>query len=492
MKKGIKFGVAGGLLLLGAITLSSCTASFCSPKDKAHMLYAFDFGVTAYYTNEDKPDEAIPLEGFNDVYYTAEYDNNQAVKKIVDSAIDQGYREPSIEYFIEMDRVVLDHALQESGITDTSNLGRDDIIDALDEYGYLKYYDTVNEKIKLWSNWDVYNQEVRQNIEVDQYPDADFLAFYKNQMNANIASYNSCIATTDGEYGYYGYGSDKTPIEIEGKDWGYAWKRGFLEGLLIYPIGWAIDGIVQGFVNLGMNPNNGGPQILAILFMTIIIRLIMMAITFKQTTGNTKMMELQPEIAKIQAKYPNNTKREKELMAMEMQKLYKKNKINPFTSILVMILQFPVFICVWGALSGSSWLSSGEFLGLRLSDSISSALFNGSNWVGPHPSAWTALVLFILMTAAQVCAMLLPQWIQKRNQKKVAKLGKNLTQKSQSNKMKWFTYIMLASIIFMGFFLASGMGVYWLIGAIMSIAQTLIMQAISNSRRTKKKKVGNK
>lgn len=488
MKKGTKIGILGAFLLLGTVVLSSCTASFCSVKDKAHMLYAFDYGITSYYDSSDKPEEAVPLEGFDGVYYTASISNNQAVEKIVNSAVDQGYREPSVEYFIEMDNVVLSRAIAASGQT-SSSMTRDDIIDVLDEYGYLKYYDSFNDKIKLWTNWDNYNEEVRLNIDIDQYPDQDFLNFYKKQMNSFISGYNSCIATTDGEYGYYGYGSHKTPIEIEKKDWGYAWKKGFLEGLLIYPIGWTIDSMVQGFINVGLNPDNGVPQLLSILFITIIIRLIMMAVTFKQTTGNTKMMELQPEIAKIQAKYPNNTKREKELMAMEMQKLYKKNKINPFMTILVMVLQFPVFICVWGALSGSSWLSSGEFLGLRLSDSISSALFNGSNWVGPNPSAWTALVLFILMTAAQVTATLLPQWLQKKKQKKVAKLSKNLTQKSQSNKMKWFTYIMLGSIVFMGFFLASGMGVYWFVGAIMSIAQTLIMQAIT-SHRTKKRKAG--
>ena len=154
-----------------------------------------------------------------------------------------------------------------------------------------------------------------------------------------------------------------------------------------------------------------------------------------------------------------------------------------------MFIHFPIFICVWGAMQGSAYLSSGEFLHLRFSDSISTALFNASNWA--TGTAETALGLFLLMAAAQTVAMLLPQWIQKRKTKNVAKLGNNPAQKQNNNRMKWFTYIMLAMIIFMGFSLASGMGIYWFFGALFSIVQTLIMQVI-NDKKAKKAKYGGK
>ena len=44
---------------------------------------------------------------------------------------------------------------------------------------------------------------------------------------------------------------------------------------------------------------------------------------------------------------------------------------------------------------------------------------------------------------------------------------------------------MLAMIIFMGFSLVSALGVYWLIGALFSIAQTLITHAIMNRKKSK-------
>jgi membrane protein insertase Oxa1/YidC/SpoIIIJ len=137
-------------------------------------------------------------------------------------------------------------------------------------------------------------------------------------------------------------------------------------------------------------------------------------------------------------------------------------------------------------MQGSAILSTGRVLGLNLSQSISSVLTTWSNWKDPASGVWTALVLFLLMAGAQTVAMLLPQWIAKAKKKKIAKLGRNPAQKESDNKMKWFTYIMLAMIIFMGFSLVSALGVYWLVGALFSIAQTLITHAIMNRKGSKK------
>ena len=154
-----------------------------------------------------------------------------------------------------------------------------------------------------------------------------------------------------------------------------------------------------------------------------------------------------------------------------------------------MIIQFPVFICVWGALSGSAALSTGSFLNLNLSSSISSVLFNASEWnIANGGGALTALFLFIFMALAQAVAMLLPQWMQKAKQKKVTKLGKNPARQQQNRNMQIFTWVMLAMIIFMGFSLASGMGVFWLIGALFSVAQTLITQMIMAKKAKKKER----
>ena len=502
MKKGTKLGIGLAALLMGGMVLSGCTNSFCSTTDKAHILYAIDFGVCKYFDSEEEAraqttESAIgQVEGLNNVWYSAKFENCKSLNKIYTTARDkQKLLVPSIDYYIELDNVVLKHAIEAEG-ADPSKVTVSDIIgDGKDDYGilirhgYLKYYSyntELKESKKLFDNLNVFNNEVRMSgkVGIDECPNTDYMSFYQTQMKSNINANRSCLATKTGFYGNYGLDGRQEEIEI--KSWGYAWKVGFLSGLLVYPIGWLIDTFTVGLMGAG----NGWAQLLAILFVTMIVRSLMLLATFKQTTASSKMQELQPEIAKIQAKYPNsNTNQyEKQRMAQETQALYKKHKINPFTSILVMIVQFPVFICVWGAMQGSAQLSSGAVLGLNLSTSISQVITTWSNWKDPSSGVWTAVVLFLLMSAAQTVAMLLPQWLAKAKKKKIAKLSRNPAQKESDNKTKWFTYIMLAMIIIMGFSLVSALGVYWLVGALFSIGQTLITHAIMNRKSNKKSK----
>ena len=520
MKKRTKFLLGGVALAAGAIVLSSCTKSFCSAVDQGRMLYAFDPGVTRYemngtetlvvtndsgqtYTVSNLKLTYATWSGEDNGFVFSENDKLTYLNTINNDAKSAGIvtlNSANLEYYKTFDDYVIKATLREA--LEKRGNGENITIDASNEnqysefnrdvyyYSYVKF--VADDASPVWEKWDKFDAKVRETVVEDKCPTGDFAKLYRSKMNTYIANYRTCLTTKTDKYGSYGYQTNG--VYIEAKTWSYAWQKGFFEGLLVFPIGWLIDQINFGFRGLGLNTSSealGAAALLAILFVTLIIRTLMMLATIKQTAGNAKMTELQPEIAKIQNKYPNaNTSQvEKQRMAEEMQKLYKKNKINPFSTILVMLIQFPVFICVWGALSGSAALSSGTVLGLDLSLTIRDVLFNQTNWWpqadGFRPAV-TALFLFLLMALAQAAAMLLPQIMQKRRAAKVAKLGKNPAQNSQANKMKWFTYIMLAMIIFMGFSLVSAMGVYWFVGALVSLAQTLIMQAINDHRKKSK------
>ena len=525
MKRKAKLILGGFSLLLGAVVLSSCTASFCSVTDKAHMLYAYDYGVTdyraegadvqavAYIQGNPVTLTKVNYKGFSTDDATARaqiYEYCSTFKSIDESASADGVKLPTIKFLTTLDSVVLGHAIEAAyaneelktkwNLTTVANaadeLEKDMIVrdyndtnpdnkGILDLYGYLKFDDSYNEKAVLWTNYDKYVDEVKGYIGIDEVPSSDYLTrYYKSNLNSSVANARSCLTIYEGDYGMYG--PRGSAVSIEAKKW-TEWK-GLFEFLLVWPIGALLDVLTKGFFGAGIG--NGWAQLLSILVVTFLIRGLMMVFTIKQSSASAKMTQLQPEIQKIQAKYPNaNTNQyDKQRMAQEMQKLYKKNKINPLSSLLVMIVQFPVFICVWGAMQGNAFLSSGALFNvLRFSDSISSVLFKKASWA--TGAAEVALGLFLLMSGAQAVAMLLPQWIQKKKAKNAVKLGKNPTQDQNANRMKWFTYIMLAMIIFMGFSLASGMGVYWLFGAIFSIVQTLIMQSIT-AKKARQEKYG--
>ncbi len=510
MKKRTKLALGGLVAIAGAVLLSGCTQSFCSNNDQGRMLYAFDPGVTRYVaggsdtfvssTNEGK---TYTINNFSYEYatwnstdrnfeYASDGKKLTYLNNVINSSRNSGYvtiNENTLDYYKKFDALVLDEilnrALDEKDASVIYDLSNEEDYAAFNRdlhfYSYLKF---VDDGVGVWDNYEAFDALTRNGMDESFCPSSDFYKIFKSSMNSNVAAYRTCLTTKTDKYGTYGYSTEG--IYINAKSWSYAWSKGLFEGLLVYPIGWLIDQISFGFQGAGVA--TGWAALLAIFFVTLIVRSIMLLATMKQTTGNAKMTELQPEIQKIQNKYPNaNTSQtEKQRMAEEMNRLYKKNKINPLSTFLVMIVQFPVFICVWGALSGSATLASGKVLGLDLSLGIRDVLFNATNWTAAGEyAAVTALILFILMSLAQTLSMLLPQWIQKKKAKEAAKLGKNPAAKAQDNKMKWFTYIMLAMIIFMGFSLVSAMGVYWFIGAIFSIAQTLITQLILKKKSKK-------
>lgn len=532
MKRKSKIAFGSIFAILSIVGLSSCTKSFCSSIDSSRMMYAFDPGITKYTYSEGDSfsftdsltgktyvienckkeiadyDYLSELGGYGYGYYrtvedpiTHELEDqffaeqcgyfnlivSQANAKLLYSP-----NENTIDYLADIDELVLGDILLYAypsedliqTITFEDEFDYHKFTTHIEYYSYLKYVSSNDDM--LWSRWvNRYHKVLNDKYPAEKCMSSDFVTFYRENLNAKAAQYRTCMATTEGKYGTYGYYDNG--IYVEAKSWKYAWNQGFFEGLLVYPIGWLIDTIAIGFNNSGVAA--GAAALLSIFFVTLIVRLLMMAATIKQTAGNAKMTELQPQVTKIQNKYPNanSNQYEKQRMAQEINDLYKKNKINPLSTLLVLIIQFPVFICVWGALSGSSILTNGSFLGLSLGVSIREAMFESGSWTAAGGYAGvTAFFLFLFMSVAQAVSMLLPQWMQKKKAKQVAKLGKNPSQKSQNNKMKWVTYIMLALIIFMGFSLVSAMGVYWLVGAVISIAQTLIMQVITSKKAKNK------
>ena len=495
MKKINKLIVGGLGLVMGATLLSSCTKSFCNVTDQAHIMYMFDYGVSEYYDNNAEGTTQLFTGNDNIFVKYTPLDNmpeESGIAKANAKAKESGAPVPSYEFWKAVDTVVLDNALTNANY-DKSTLTYSELMTALNKYGYLKFAGTADDD-KLFANFDNILKEASTKVGVDECPSQDYIKDYKSSLQSTIANYRSCFAINEGEYGYYGYDSKTgfrehpSTVIISKKTWGGAWKQGLFQGLLVFPIAW----VTETFVGLfsGNNPDKlatGVPQLLALLLVTFIVRGLMLLATFKSTTATSKMQLLQPEIAKIQSKYPNSDKNihEKQRMAMEMQALYKKHGINPLGSMLTLLVQFPVFICVWGALQGSASLSTGKFLGLNLSSSISSTIFSAQNWA--NGSAFTALGLFLLMAGAQVMSMLLPRILQKKNTKNIPKLGKNEAMKAQESKTRMFTIVMMAMIIIMGFTLVSAMGVYWLVGALFAICQTLITNAINKKRKKNNK-----
>jgi YidC/Oxa1 family membrane protein insertase len=95
----------------------------------------------------------------------------------------------------------------------------------------------------------------------------------------------------------------------------------------------------------------------AIIILTIIVRLVLFPLTFKGMKSMKRMQQLSPRMKKLQAKYKNN----KEKLNKEMMELYRKNRVNPLGGCLPMLLQIPVFFALYSSLSSAVELRTCSF-----------------------------------------------------------------------------------------------------------------------------------
>lgn len=255
-----------------------------------------------------------------------------------------------------------------------------------------------------------------------------------------------------------------TGVTLTHKTWGDAFKVSFFTGLIVYPMAWLLNTFVNWFGGTGV------AQVFAILLVTLIIKVLVMLVTFKGTMSTHRMQEIQPEIAKIQAKYGNNKSPEvRQRMGMEMMNVYKKYNIKPFAPFLSLIITFPIFIGMYRAVITTAVLRTGSFLGIVLGTTISSNIF-GTFRVG-------ALIIFLFMAASQILSMKMPNLLNRKRMTYEAKKAQKQT--------SMMTNIFMIMILVMGFMMPATMSIYWIASALVQVLQNVIMHHINNAAKGK-------
>lgn len=83
----------------------------------------------------------------------------------------------------------------------------------------------------------------------------------------------------------------------------------------------------------------------AIIALTVIIKLVLLPLSWQSTKSQAALQTLQPKINAIKEQYKND----KEKLAQETMKLYREQKVNPFSSCLPILIQLPILIAVYQA-----------------------------------------------------------------------------------------------------------------------------------------------
>ena len=128
----------------------------------------------------------------------------------------------------------------------------------------------------------------------------------------------------------------------------------------IVPLGWGIFGWINrhlfipayGFLSLFMS------QGLAIIFFTILIKLVMSPVTYKSFLSTAKMKVLRPDIAELGEKYKKDPMKKQQ----ETMKLYNKAGVNPMAGCIPALLQMPVFYALFQFFPSAISLRQESFL----------------------------------------------------------------------------------------------------------------------------------
>lgn len=216
---------------------------------------------------------------------------------------------------------------------------------------------------------------------------------------------------------------------------------------------------------------------LAIILMTLLVRLAMHPLTQKQMVSMQKMQKLQPRMKVLQEKY----KDDKETMNREVMALYKENKVNPAAGCFPLLIQLPIFILLYNVLTRHGF-ADATFLTVQLDGSVLTTIAHAINLVDAAgqaiPKEQLGFVMVMLSAASNPSLLFanlgvwLPNTILLLTIAFLTWYQQNLSSKGnpQMAMMNWFMPLFLTFICLS---LPGGVLLYWGVSSLMGVAHQL-------------------
>lgn len=208
---------------------------------------------------------------------------------------------------------------------------------------------------------------------------------------------------------------------------------------------------------------------LAIIFLTLFIKLILFPLSRKSIKAQKSLKEIQPQMEEIKKKYAD----QKEKQAQAMMNLYKENKISPFSSCLPMLIQLPILIAVYQVFRvGLTDNNLPVYSFISNPGTLDVMAFGFLNLAKASP------VLAVITGILQYFQMKIldsnnksKEIVNKIDQKAPGKPGGMMSMMS-----KQMRFMMPALTVFIGFTLPSGLMLYWLVSTFFTIIEQKIVK----------------
>src|SRR5690606_24259167 len=119
---------------------------------------------------------------------------------------------------------------------------------------------------------------------------------------------------------------------IDNPDYITAESTGFWSKYIVYPLSWVITTFAEMF---------GNSYGLAIIVVTILIRLAILPLMIKQTQNSKAMQAIQPEMQKLKEKYSSKDQKTQQKLQEETMKLFQTHNVNPLAGCFPLLIQMP-------------------------------------------------------------------------------------------------------------------------------------------------------
>jgi len=226
-------------------------------------------------------------------------------------------------------------------------------------------------------------------------------------------------------------------------------------------LGWGIFGWVNKWVVIPIFDwleTTGLSYGIIILILTVVIKLALSPLTFKNYMSSAKMRVIKPEVDEINEKFKDADPMKKQQATME---LYRKTGVNPFSGCIPMVIQLPILYAMFRFFPSSIQLRHEPFLwadDLSAYDSIFSLPFT-IPFYGDHVSLFTILMAVSMFFYTIYNTNQMPQ----QNQPGMP-------------NMKVIMYIFPFMMLFFFNKFASGLSYYYFLANVFSIAQMLVIK----------------
>lgn len=201
---------------------------------------------------------------------------------------------------------------------------------------------------------------------------------------------------------------------------------------------------------------------IAIILLTVLIKMALFPLSKQSIKSQKSLQIIQPKMEELKRKYKDN----KEKQAQALMELYKKEKVNPFSSCLPLLIQFPFLIAVYHVFRNG--LTNPEHLSLLypfvqnpgMIDSMSFGVINLAE--RSIPLAVVAGISQLWQTRMLV-------------HKKQPEVNGSKDEGAMASMNKQMMYFMPALTVFIGFTLPSGLMLYWVVTSLLTVAQQKLM-----------------